>query len=491
MHPRDRKVKAHGRFDRYAWLVLIVTGSWVPILIAFSLYAYQFPTDGWSYGSADNRQGAFTAEINLSGLPSVLQAGDRLVAIEGQPLAPEGIPPFPPNLHIGQAIGYTIERGGQRLSLEVPLRQLDAAALGRSLAYQLRYRPREMIVSLAALLVAAFAFFVRPGNLGARYLLLIFGYYFASAWFGFTVSSLYQFTFPAGVQMIWQMFGLSWGWFFFASLILLPLAFPVVKAPLRRWPRLLPALLYGAAFVASLASSYRAAVTGGVLANGTFLLFTLYLSMAVISIFGSLIHNWLTLTDPVARAQLRWLALGMGIGLGVPFVAMVSVLVTGRNFADAGIDWALWLILLLPVCIAIAITRYRLFDIDVIIRKTLVYSALSALLALIYFGMVVLLQSVFDSVSGQQSPIAIVISTLVIAALFAPLRRRVQAFIDRRFFRKKYDAQQVLAQFAVTVRDEMSLQALTAELVHVVQETMQPAGAIVWLKESGNAELDG
>jgi hypothetical protein len=104
------------------------------------------------------------------------------------------------------------------------------------------------------------------------------------------------------------------------------------------------------------------------------------------------------------------------------------------------------------------------------------------LLALVYFGMVVLLQNVFNSVSGQQSPIAIVISTLVIAALFAPLRRRVQAVIDRRFYRQKYDAQQVLAQFAITARDETDMDKLTAELVGVVQETLQPEQVSIWLR---------
>ena len=141
------------------------------------------------------------------------------------------------------------------------------------------------------------------------------------------------------------------------------------------------------------------------------------------------------------------------------------------------------------MAIAIAILRYKLWDIDLIINKTLVYGLLSGLLAFVYFGLVILLQSVFDLVSSQQSPVVIVISTLVIAALFAPLRRRVQGFIDRRFFRKKYDAQQVLARFSQTARDETNLDTLQAELLRVVQETMQPEQITLWLK-SVNARND-
>ena len=138
---------------------------------------------------------------------------------------------------------------------------------------------------------------------------------------------------------------------------------------------------------------------------------------------------------------------------------------------------------LLPIVITIAILRYNLWGIDVIIRKTLIYAVLTLLLTLVYFGMIVLLQSLFDTVSGQQSPLAIVISTLVIAALFAPLRRRVQIIIDRRFFRRQYNVQQVLAEFALTARDETDVTRLRTTLLQVVQETMQPKQVTLWLRE--------
>ena len=138
----------------------------------------------------------------------------------------------------------------------------------------------------------------------------------------------------------------------------------------------------------------------------------------------------------------------------------------------------------LPVGVAIAIFRYRLYEIDLLINRTLVYGALTAMLALVYFGGVTATQAIFRTLTGQQEQpqLAIVVSTLVIAALFNPLRHRIQRFIDRRFYRRKYDAAKTLEAFSAKLRDETDLDALKDDLVGVVRETMQPAHVSLWLR---------
>ena len=199
-------------------------------------------------------------------------------------------------------------------------------------------------------------------------------------------------------------------------------------------------------------------------------------------IFACQVYRFRRVSTPIERQQTKWFLLGFGL---IVALAPVTVFLdsTGRDgFLSDVTDVALWMPLYFGL--AIAILRYRLWDLDVVIRKTLVYTALTALLALIYFGGVVLLQRLFGTLTGvAQSPLAVVVSTLAIAALVGPLRRRIQDTIDRRFFRKKYDAQRVLAQFAVTARDETNLDALTTELARVVQETLQPEQVSVWLRK--------
>jgi len=176
------------------------------------------------------------------------------------------------------------------------------------------------------------------------------------------------------------------------------------------------------------------------------------------------------------RLQLKWFT----YAVAMYFVAIVGSAVLLPEYA-AGFQ--ILSAPIMPAFLGIAILKYRLYDIDIIIRRTLVYGVLTATLAFVYFGSVVLLQQLSRALTGQQqSEFVTVISTLAIAALFNPLRQRVQAFIDKRFYRRKYDAQQVLASFSASVRDEVALHQLSEHLRDVVEETMQPTQVSLWLR---------
>jgi hypothetical protein len=138
--------------------------------------------------------------------------------------------------------------------------------------------------------------------------------------------------------------------------------------------------------------------------------------------------------------------------------------------------------LMIPLSLGVAVLRSRLFDIDVLINRTLVYGLLTLMLLLVYFGGVVGLQAVFRVLSGQESTLAVVASTLAIAALFNPLRSRVQSFVDHRFYRRKYDAAKTLAAFNSRLREETALDALSNDLLEVVKGTMQPEHVSLWVR---------
>jgi hypothetical protein len=194
-------------------------------------------------------------------------------------------------------------------------------------------------------------------------------------------------------------------------------------------------------------------------------------------------------SSPLQRQQGKWLLYGGSVaaiiivGLTVPTLLFPSLGQAGSFYRLVITPAYLVISFTLPFCIGLAILRYRLYDIDLIIRRTLVYGTLTVLLALIYFGLVIGLQSLVHLLTGTLSgqPLVIVASTLAIAALFQPLRRRIQSIIDRRFYRRKYDAVKTLAAFSTTIRDEVDLEQLCTKLVAVVEETMQPAHVSLWL----------
>ena len=203
------------------------------------------------------------------------------------------------------------------------------------------------------------------------------------------------------------------------------------------------------------------------------------------------VYRYRNVSNSRQRQQTKWVVFGVSLALSG---ALLGVALVGLAAVDHPHPAALALLqskiyypflLLVPLSIGIAILRSRLYDIDVVINRALVYSALTGLLALIYAGLVVGLQALFQAVTGPAPQLAIILSTLTIVALFQPLRRALQAFIDRRFYRRKYDAQQVLASFAGALRDEVDLDRLTESLLGVVNETVQPAHVSLRLRDGG------
>jgi hypothetical protein len=204
------------------------------------------------------------------------------------------------------------------------------------------------------------------------------------------------------------------------------------------------------------------------------------------------IHRYRNVSSPLERQQTKWIVFSLAVVVvvflawEVPFIIVPSMsgsiytLISTLVFTVTSV--------LIPLSFGIAILRYRLWDIDVLINRTLVYGSLTGMLALVYVGLVIGLQFLLRGLINQTSTPAIVVSTLVIAALFQPLRRRIQKVIDRRFYRRKYDAARIVAAFSASLRNEVDLSQLSEQLIAVVQETMQPAHISLWLRNPEHDE---
>jgi ABC-type Co2+ transport system permease subunit len=295
--------------------------------------------------------------------------------------------------------------------------------------------------------------------------------------------------------MVW--FG-NWGWLLLIfSLLHVPLLFPNGQLPTPRWRWVSVAAVAWAALFVLLVTFSRRINAGttpelvfdnpvGVLGGGTV---ELLAGVWVVGLLALVVASVVALfvryrrTNDTEREQIKWLLYACALFL-VVFASGTLSRVGGSN-SLGGYIWAVFFglsLVALPAAIGTAILRYRLYDIDLLINRTLVYGSLTAALVLIYLGAVVVLQRALSFLSGEGSQLTIVASTLAIAALFNPLRGAIQGFIDRRFYRQKYDARETLEAFSGRLREGTDLDELSRDLSGVVRDTVAPEHVSLWLR---------
>ena len=474
MKNRTPKLTRETRWTTGAWLTLLAAILFILLNISQIGYRFTIPSLGWAGTNPEEEETAseFLLIEDAVGAPSPFEPGDGIQTVEGIP-AKEIIDQFPTNFfhpenwEIGETVQVTISRNARFLELETQLVHWTPKAW-LTTNFGSFSGILGWLVTFLLFGICTFTFLNRPGSLAARFL-FAFGLANLSIFLGDSIPDYLALYFDVPAAIAKGFFSnIIFAYLLAPSFLGFSLSFPHPKTFIKRQPLwLLVPYLVGAVTIVLLIANPEQATIG-------FLLTFLMLLLGIIS----LIHSGLTMRDAISRAQLRWAIGGVMIGVGV-FLLNFNQPSPYREIilgvANLGLP-------IITISLAMAILRYRLFDIDVIIRKTLQYGVLTVLLALVYLGSVVLLQNLVENITGEQSPVVIVISTLMIAALFNPLRHRIQGFIDRRFFRTRYDAEQTLARFAVIARDEVDMEKLTTAMLGVVEETMQPEQTSLWLK---------
>jgi hypothetical protein len=414
-----------------------------------------------------------------------LQNGDVVTAIQGQATNTTlkrvfslQILPFSPGQTGRPAmIQYEVQRGDQLLQVEAPLTAFPLS--------QLIKNAWSIYIYLVFLeLVSLLVFIMRPRLAAARLFFIASNTLIASSLVFFLGLSVDDLLYP------WLVVLYLWGavvlyGFLLAALVNLVLVFPKPHPILVRHPRWRLVIYLGVWFplLAYLAARWSEFVSPAarlaLIVQGTSLMSVIYFPLLLLSTFSSY-----RTSNAREKRQVRWIMWGLMISLIPYLVFSVLPSLLGINFQLPtpllGILWCA-----VPLSFAIAVLHERLFDIDVIIRRTLIYSALTLSLGAVYFVSVLLLQGLFQEVVGRtQSPLAIVLSTLMIAVLFNPLRRRIQNGIDRRFYRRRYDTEKILQKFALQLRNEVDIRKITADLLNVVEETMEPQNLSLWFWNS-------
>jgi hypothetical protein len=473
----------HGR-----WFVLVISGLALALGVAFVWLHLVGPSDGARL--EPGQQTWIPAGVVVTPLerhPGGLEPGDVIVAIDGRSLEAWKAGLFAlnaphPQWHVGQTIMYTVQRGGHLLNVSItlghyPWRELIQADWSLLLYF------------LVFALVGIYVFLRRPADPATRVLFLATSTNLAAegVWsLGLQVSDM------SGALGFWLATVLALVvtpvcWAAFLHFVLLfPRLHPVLCG--RRW--IIPSL-YISSFLGNLAYlAVAPALAPGTLdwiepwnsGSGAVILVDMALIVLV------LWSNVRARLDAVAHQQIRWIVFaGLVSGGSDLLLWILPADVLAHPIISLN---ALGLLLLpIPLALAVAILRYRVFDIDRLINRTMVYGTLTAILALVYFGLVIGLQSLVHLVTGtiSEQPLVIVASTLVIAALFQPLRKRIGTIIDRRFYRRKYDAAKTVEAFSATLRSEVDLSQLREHLLHVVEDTMQPTSVSLWLRPPAHA----
>ncbi len=451
--------------------------------LGFVVYRLAVPSDGARL--SDGQDTFTTAGAVVSPYDSIdgpLREGDVVVSVDSVRMETWAQADFTggvdrPDWRLGQTVEYEVLRGGEPLTIDVPLVRLPWAEVFSE-------RWGALLFAFVSQVVAVFVFLQRRRDPAARALFI----------WALSGSHIYAWSF---FLQIWDLVGATGFWLFHGATPLLwliywpasthvALVFPRPFEAVRKNRLLIPGLYLAsfALFAAAAAAAWLR--TENILAWqnawGTIdaLIAGLFLALAMVVI----VAQYRRVRTGIERQQVRWTIFGALVsGVGGLVLWIAVPLLTGRPVIDANLLGLLSLPF--PVTLALAIWRHRLFDIDVIIRRTLQYSLTTLLLAGLYFTGVVLLQTVIRSLAGDpDSPLITVLTTLAIAALFNPIRRRVQEFIDRRFYRTRYNAEQILDHFAAAARDEVDVEVLSVALMGVVDEAMQPQRISLWLQKS-------
>jgi signal transduction histidine kinase len=474
----QRSADAHA-FNAASWAVLAGALLAVTLSLALAAYRLDLPSPGWSLNNRSMPGQQFTFSDKLTTGPTPIQRNDVLVAVDGQPIAAiveralTWNPQPPPGWVAGGTAHYTVRRAGALVTLAVPLvTNASMFALFRS--------GSELADALVLSIVGGFGLLVflrRPRDSAARLLFLFCALLPSSA---IHTEQWDLFDAPAywGEALLSALL-----WTFVIGLLLMHLAlvFPVSKPVLRRHARLVPVLLYSLApsiFLIALVASGDWATAFWPTYN---ILDPVWSSLGLLVIIASVAHSFLAVRDPLPRAQMRWVALGLLVGLLGPNIILYYL----QNWlfpADTWLDsWSHLFVLALPLSLGIAILRYRLWDIDILLNRTLVYGALTLSLVALYMLIVVGFGTLLQA---QGNPALALLATALIAVLFAPLRNRVQRGINHLMYGDRDDPYAVLARLGQRLGATLAPTTVLPTIVETVAHALKLPYAAITLKHA-------